>query len=160
MAPHRDCCLGLCNATEPEINCQDLFPEYFARLLPNPHSLLPKTHFYLLSVSHFIALSHLLFCHPLSSSHCASVVLLSITSSSPLFLSFSLFFFYLHYSFPSPYISTGFSGSLFSPACAPVLCLSLSYVSYIFILSLSPHFPLQTSSISAPLQSYQWGAAI
>lgn len=147
------------------------------------HSRVPaysylKTHFYLLPFSfpfHISLPSHtsrsvtlsLPLTVPLS---CSSQLLLPIYLFSPLSLSLSSFF--------SPFTSFPFIGplpfqnhchnflsvSLFPPLVKPEFRLSF-YVSYIFIRSLSllisdSFLPPQTSSISAALQSYQWGAAI
>lgn len=154
MEPRGDCCWGLCNTAEPEINRTDIFPERFARPLPSPRLLLPKNPFLspslFLSVSHFIALSHLSFCHPLSSSHCASVMFLSITSTNLPFLSslslpvfFSLHLFPLHRSPSFSKSLSQFSQCLFiSPACETRVPLVLLRVLYFHPEFIPPYFRL------------------
>lgn len=113
-----------------------------------------------LSVSHLIALFHLVLSFSLSSSHCASVMLLSITSTSLPFLSFPFplssksvsltfffilqclhalffYFFHLHYTSPLSCISTVYSVSFFF--LLEYLCssCSFSFAACILILSLS-----------------------
>lgn len=163
MEPHRDCSLGLCNTAEPEINCQ--FSEHFTYLLRSPHKLI--THFYpflFLSTFH----CHLFFCHYLSSSHSAFVMLLPIISTSlqffPHFPLLFLSYFLTYDSFPLSCISINCSMSLYPPClrpCAllvPFLCLPHFHVE--FTPRSTFPFPLQTSCISALLQSCQCSATI
>lgn len=148
MQPHRDCCSGLCNAAEPEINCRkDLFSEHFA-----VYSQVP-TYFYLkpifpslfLRISHFRALAHLssvILALPLTAPlSCCSKLPLPLYSFSHFPLLFLLFsFFPSHYASPSSYIYSIFSMSL---------CLHLCFPHYILILSLfsAPHFPLRSADL-------------
>ncbi len=162
MESHRDCCLGLCNTAEPEINCQDLFSEHFAHLLPSPHiayfylkpifisfpfsfpfhiSLpFPTLYSVILSSPHYVChvALHYFYQSTVSLIFLSSFFLLCELNLLFLFhqslLASSSYLFFLHYSFP---------------LCAPVFYLSLSHVSHIFILglSLAPHFLFSSAAL-------------